>query len=344
MWITRARWWNDLGHDRRQRLGPWLAVSARREKRRSPAQVGSESFRKRTIWLLSFYAAFILVFFSISTNQEYYTYPAYFPLLLLTAGALAGAESETGSASKWLNGVHAAFAIVGLATAGALGYGLWCSRKLPYVADIGTLLAHRDVAGYTLSMSHFFDLSGPSFAALRLPAAVAAVALLLGPAIAWMLRRKGHHFEATVSVAFTAAIFLIAAHIALVRFEPVLSSRAMADTINRIAPEGHGKQAKATLILYGDSSEGSSIVFYTRRQALLVNGRISSMIWGSDYPDAPHIFLSDSDLLAMWGAGPRKFLFVPEDSHDHVSSLLGSRAYVLQELADKTLYTDRPLD
>jgi hypothetical protein len=193
-------------------------------------------------------------------------------------------------------------------------------------------------------MSHLFDLSGPSFAALRLPAAVAAVALLLGPAIAWMLRRRRHHFEATVSVAFTAAIFLIAAHIALVRFEPVLSSQAMADTINRIAPEENGKAAKTTLMLYGDSSEGSSIIFYTRRQGLLVNGRISSMIWGSDYPDVPHIFLSDSDLLAMWGAGPRKFLFVPEDSHDHVSSLLGSRAYVLQELADKTLYTDRPYE
>jgi hypothetical protein len=27
----------------------------------------------------------------------------------------------------------------------------------------------------------------------------------------------------------------------------------------------------------------------------------------------------------------------------HVSGLLGSRAYLLQELSDKALYTDRPL-
>ena len=347
IWVTRARWWNDLriaGHERR---GPQLAVSARQDKRRFSTLAQAESFRKKTIWLLSLYAGFILIFFSISTNQEYYTYPAYFPLLLLTAGALARAEGETGAVSKWLNGVQAAFAIVGLAAAGALSYGLWASRKLPYVPDIGTVLAHRNVAGYTLSMSHFFDLSGPSFAALRLPASIAAAALLLGPAVAWTLRRRKHHFEATVSVAFTAAIFLIAAHIALVRFQAVLSSRAMADTINRITGSPHGNStpaSKATLILYGDSSEGSSIIFYTRRQALLVNGRISSMIWGSEYPDIPHIFLSDSDLLAMWGKGPRKFLFVPEDSHEHVSSLLGSRGYVLQERSDKTLYTDRPLD
>ena len=346
LWLTRARWLQQLRITFRDRPGPRLAVTARRDQRRSSALAQSEEFRRKSIWLLSLYAGLVLVFFSISTNQEYYTYPAYFPLLLLTAGALAGAESEDGSVKKWLNGIQAAFAVLGLAAAGALGYGLWVSRKLPYVPDIGALLAHRDVAGYTLAMSHFFDLSGPSFAALRLPSIVAAVGLLLGPGIAWVLRRRGRHFEATVSVAFTGAIFLIAAHIALVRFEPVLSSRAMADTVNRIAgsPDREvNPAAKARLILYGDSSEGSSMIFYTRRQALLVNGRISYMIWGSNYPDAPHIFLSDSDLLAIWGTGPRKFLFVPGEAHEHVASLLGNHGYVLQQEADKTLYTDRPL-
>ena len=46
---------------------------------------------------------------------------------------------------------------------------------------------------------------------------------------------------------------------------------------------------------------------------------------------------------AMWGTGPRKFLFVPGDFHDHVQALLGARLYPIQELSDKTLYTDRPL-
>jgi hypothetical protein len=161
--------------------------------------------------------------------------------------------------------------------------------RRPFGSDIGALLAHRDVAGYTLSMSHLFDLTGPSFAALRLPAGLAAAGLLLGPVIAWVLRRQRHHFEATVSVAFTSAVFLIAAHIALVRFEPMLSSRAMADTINHIAPRG----TDATLILYGDVADGSSLLFYTQRQALLVNGRVSSVLWGSNYPDAPRVLISD---------------------------------------------------
>jgi 4-amino-4-deoxy-L-arabinose transferase-like glycosyltransferase len=320
-WNARTRWLRGL------RPAPY-SVAAR-----------SALFRVRTTWLLAIYAAVILLFFSLSTNQEYYTFPVYFPLLLLTAGALASEESVPGAPSKWLSGAQVALALVGLCAAAALGYGLWSSRGLPSGSDIGALLAHRDVAGYTLSMAHLFDLTGPSFAALRLPAGLAAAGFLLGPLIAWMLRRQRHHFEATVSVAFTSAVFLIAAHIALVRFEPMLSSRAMADTINHIAPRG----TDATLILYGDVADGSSLLFYTQRQALLVNGRVSSVLWGSNYPDAPRVLISDADLLALWGTGPRRFLFVPGDVRTHVAGLLGSRAYLLQELSDKALYTDRPL-
>jgi 4-amino-4-deoxy-L-arabinose transferase-like glycosyltransferase len=327
-WQTRAKWMSNLR---------WSRFVVQRR---------SDKFRQRSIVLLCLYSAFILLFFSLSTNQEYYTYPAYFPMLLLIAGALASIEEE-GVAAQWLNAAQVFFVVFGFTIAAVLGYGLWCSRTLPFAPDIGTLLAHRNVAGYTLSMSHFFDLTGRSFAALRLPAALAAAGFLAGPIVAWQLRRSKRHFEATASVAFTSAIFLIAAHIALVRFEPILSSRAMADTVNRIAGRPDGQAAAgesgATLLLYGDPSEGSSLIFYTHRQALLVNGRASSMIWGSYYPDAPHIFLDDQQLLALWGKGTRKFLFVPGDSQARVSHLLGNRAYLLQELSDKALYSDRPM-
>ena len=81
-------------------------------------------------------------------------------------------EGATDVTTAWLNGAQAVFAMAGVLAAAALGWGLWESRNLPFVADIGTLLAHRDVGGYTLSMSHLFDLTGPSFAALRLPAVI----------------------------------------------------------------------------------------------------------------------------------------------------------------------------
>ncbi|MGO8718975.1 MAG: ArnT family glycosyltransferase [Acidobacteriaceae bacterium] len=303
-------------------------------------------FRGNTSLLLALYAGFILLFFSISTNQEYYTYPAYFPLLLLTAVGLASLETDamTSSATeravdmRWLEISHALFALVGAGAAAMLAYGLWVSRHLPYVADIGTLLAHRDIGGYSLSMSHFMDLTGPSFAALRLPTLLAAVTLLAGPTLAWRMRVRKQHLSATFTTAMTAAMFLVAAHIAFVRFQPILSSRAMATTINQVAAPND------MLLLYGDQSYGSSILFYTQRRGYLVNGRTTSMLWGSYYPDAPHIFLDDAQLIAMWGNGPRKFLFVPSRYRQQVEKLLDSRTYLVQEVSDKELLTDRPLN
>jgi 4-amino-4-deoxy-L-arabinose transferase-like glycosyltransferase len=314
-------------------------------------------FRSRSIWLLALYAGFMLVFFSISTNQEYYTFPAYLPLLILTAAVLASFElraeridaAARESTYRWLMGAHILFAAVGVLSAAALAYGLWSARHLPFVPDIGTLLAHRGVGNYSLSMSHLFDLTGPSFAALRLPALIAAVVLLVGPMLALQLRRRERHFEATLSVAFTMAIFLIAAHIAFVRFAPMLSSEPMAATIKRIAGYPASESStdpaalRATLIVYGDQSDGASVLFYTRRQALLVHGRSSTMVWGSMWPDAPHVFLDDKELSAIWGTGNRKFLFAQAERRDQVEAVLGKRLIPIQELADKTLYTDRPL-
>jgi 4-amino-4-deoxy-L-arabinose transferase-like glycosyltransferase len=345
-WRNRRIFFSDLRYDATNTI---QFLDPRMSAHEASSLAARLRFRARTTLLLSLYAGFILVFFSISTNQEYYTFPAWLAILMLITSSLALIEQEPPSSSRslsaarinsrsrWLGGAHAAFAVVGLAIALALGYGLWTSRHLPFVPDIGTLLAHRGVGDYSLATSQFFDLTGPSFAALRTPAVIAALTLLLGPTAAWLLRRRGHALEATASIAFTAALFLIAAHIALVRFQPMLSSRSIADTINRVA----GPQDQ--LVLYGDQAYGSSVIFYTHRQALLVNGRSSSMIWGSYYPDAPHIFLTDSDLVSSWGTGPRKFLFVPGDFHDRVERLLGAKLYKLQELADKTLYTDRPL-
>ena len=367
VWRNRSVFLSDLRYDSTNTLE---FLDPRMTAHAASSMAARLRFRARTGLLLGIYAAFILVFFSISTNQEYYTWPCWFAILFLIAGSLAMIEEAPegdprwiNASSKWLTSMHAAFAVIGVLSALALGWGLWASRHLPFVPDIGTLLAHRDVGGYSLATSHLFDLTGPSFAALRLPAVVAAVVLLIGPLYAWILRRHGHGLEATTSVAFTAAVFLIAAHIALVRFEPMLSSRAMADTINAIAdtPGNHNYQ----FVIYGDQSDGSSVIFYTHHQALLAHGtknyfepRLgkngkpreatfgSSMIWGSDYPDAPHIFMADPQLLAMWGQGQRIFLFVPGEFHDHVEQLMaehGKKLYKLQELSDKTLYTDRPL-
>jgi len=306
-----------------------------------------DTFATRTTLLLILYASLILIFFAISTNQEYYTFPAYLPLLMLIAAALVRAEqphaaSEAPIFRRWLTIAHATFTIIGLAVAITLAIGLWTSRNLPFVPDIGELLAHRGVGDYTLSMSHLFDLTGPSFAALRLPAALAAFAFAIGPAIAWILRTKRRHLAATTTVALTSAVFLIAAHIALVRFGPMLSSQNLAAKIQQLETT-HAIAPDTTILLYGDQSYGSSIPFYLSKDVLLVDGRSSSMIFGSTFPDAPHIFLTHGDLLKIWGTGPRKILFVPLEKRDVVDQFLNNKI-LIQETSGKALFTDRPLD
>jgi 4-amino-4-deoxy-L-arabinose transferase-like glycosyltransferase len=304
------------------------------------------SFQQRTTLLLSLFASLVLVFFSLSTNQEYYTFPAYLPILMLLAAALVHAEhsfSSDPSSRLWITFAHATFTVLGLTIAVTLAYGLWTSRHLPFVPDIGDLLAHRNVGDYTLAMSHLFDLTGPSFAALRFPAILAALAFLIGPAAAWFLRRQRHHLAATSTIALTSAVFLIAAHIAFARFAPMLSSQNFAATIQHLEST-QSISSDNQILIYGDQAYGSSIPFYLGRQVDLVDGRTTSMLFGGTFPDAPHIFFTPSDLVAIWGKGERKLLFVPLERRDDVDQLLGNNKILLKETSGKALFTDRPLD
>ena len=359
-WKTRQHWMQHLRRDSGQTVDFYLDHAIREDV---ASYVFRLKFRTRSAWLLGIFAAFTLLFFALSTNQEYYTWPAWIPLIMLTSGVLATIEENWEYArqdsvqedlpkikvvgSFWVLNSHILFAVIGAGVAAALILGLWESRNLPYVSDIGTLLAHRGVGDYSLSMSHFFDLTGPSFAALRLPAIIAAVALLLGPSTGLGLRLMRRNIAATVSVGITAAVFLVAAHIAFARFEPMLSSKQLADIII----------AKGTpaddFVIYDDQSDASSVVFYTHRffghPALLVMERCSqhsngsSMLWGSCYPDAPDIFLTEDKLAAEWGQGNRHWLFAQDTKRSKVQQLLSGRLIPVQTIADKTLWTDRPL-
>jgi 4-amino-4-deoxy-L-arabinose transferase-like glycosyltransferase len=355
-WRTRKSWMQHLHRDAGKTVDFYLDHAVREDV---GTYIAKLKFKVRTVWLLSLFSAWTLFFFSLSTNQEYYTFPVWIPIMMLIAGIVAGIEegrapvgAPEGSkpllSTRWLTGAQATLAVVGVLSAIALGWGLWTSRNLPYVPDIGTVLAHRGVGDYTLSMSHLFDLTGASFAALRLPAILAAVALLIGPAAGWILRLRKQHVAATISVALTFAVFLIAAHIALARFEPMLSSKKAADAIiAKGSPDD-------LLIIWGDESTGSSVIFYTHKflkspispivtQQCGQHGEGTTLLWGSCYPDAPKIALSEDELLKVWGTGNRKWIFAEDPDQVKVESLLKGRLYPVEYIADKALWTDRPL-
>ena len=294
-----------------------------------------ETFEEKTRLICAIYGGLVLLFFSLGTNQEYYTFPAYLPLLMLIASSLAAEENASGKTSRWITAEQIVLVAFGTIAAGALVAGLWTSRNLPYVQDIGEVLARRGVGDYTLSMSSLFDLTNEAFAALRLPAALAAIALLVGPIVAFVLRNRRKHLLATWSVGLTAAAFLIAAQIGYVRFEPQLSSKRMAVVLNR------EMQPSDKLLIYGDQAFGASLRFYTKRQILLVNGRTNNMWFGSSFPDALNIFLDDDQLLALWNGADRIFLFAPEQHRQEVEQLLPAHRVEVVVSSGKVIYSNR---
>jgi hypothetical protein len=257
---------------------------------------------------------------------------------MLLADAIARYErsdSQYANPSGWLRISAGAIALVGVAASVTLLTMLWQSRHLPFEPDIGNVLAKHDMATDTLSTSHMLDLSYSSFAALRLPAVLAAIALLIAPAAAWLLRLRRRHYAATWTLGLGMAVFLVAANLALGRFGPYLSSKDLARAIaSQARPEDR-------LMIYGDQAFGSSLLFYLQRPIELVEGRTTSMWFGSTFPDAPKIYLTDSDLLRDWNSAARVFLFVPPQLKSKVDSMLPNHA-VVAEVSGKYVYSNRP--
>jgi len=292
-------------------------------------------FAARTRLMCWILAGLVLVFFALSTNQEYYTFPAYLPLLMLVAEGISRCERSNcnnGARKGWLEASAAVLAVIGVAAGVTLFTLLWKSRYLPFEPDIGHVLAAHNMDTDTLSMSHMLDLSYASFAALRLPAALAAMALLIAPFLSFILRLRRRHYAATWALAMGMAVFLVAAHIAFGRFGPYLSSKDLAKAI--AARERPGDR----VMIYGDQAFGSSLLFYLRRPVQLVEGRTTSMWFGSTFPDAPKIYLSAADLQQEWAEHDRVFLFVPPHLKTTVDALLPEH-FVIAEVSGKYVYS-----
>ena len=321
-------------------LFPWslylpAAVRTAIDMRKTPSRTDFGSRTRLMCWIL---AGLVLVFFAVSTNQEYYTFPAYLPLLMLLADGIAHCEKrdcDAGVRNGWLRISAGVSAVIGVAAGVTLLALLWQSRHLPFEPDIGNVLAQHNMDEDTLSTSHMLDLSYASFAALRLPAALAAIALLIIPLLSLSLRMKRSHYAATWAMASGMAVFLIAAHIALGRFGPYLSSKELAQQIAaRARPQDQ-------VMIYGDQAFGSSLLFYLQRPIELVEGQTTSMWFGSTFPDAPKIYLSDADLQRDWNASGRIFLFVPSHLKSKVDALLPNRV-VIAEVSGKYVYSNQP--
>jgi hypothetical protein len=221
--------------------------------------------------------------------------------------------------------------------AAALIAMLWISARVHVTGDISSLLNEHENNFYRVSMAHILDLTPQAFALLRAPSAMAAAAFLLGFTAAWWLRRKNLWQAAAICLSGAMVVFFFAANIALGVFGPYLSSRPLLRKVEAQITPGD------TLALYGEFDAMSSVGFYTNRQLLLWNGRYNNLAPGSYYSDAPHIFLTDPEFLALWTGAKHVFLFVPSEHRAAAAQRLPTvGTYLLAESGGKAVYANQP--
>ncbi len=317
-------------------LMPWsvylgntlAALPWRRALRRTLDPIG------KTRLLLVLWAAIPLLFFSLSTRQEYYVLPAI-PALALLLAAWLNDESEAPSRAG--QRIATVLVVLGaIASAAALFFAFAGSRPAPGT-DLASLL-QQNPGEYALSFGHFLDLNRQAMGAFRAPLLLTAAALLLSTLANLYLRKKGRNHAANLALAAGSFGFLLAAHMGLQIFAPVLTSRQLAAAI---APVLHPDDL---IIIHGEYEAASTLGFYLRRNDLhILEGRSSNLWYGSFFPDAPAIFETKATLATRWSAPQRIFLWQDLNNDPGPLPPLPGPTYLVSKSGGKEILTNRPL-
>jgi 4-amino-4-deoxy-L-arabinose transferase-like glycosyltransferase len=269
---------------------------------------------------------FVMVFFTFSTTQEYYSMPIYPAMALLLGSAMSTKDS-------WVRRGTIALAATGGAVTAGIAALLWKVRGIPAPGDISTALVQHP-ALYTLSLGHMEDLTLRSFAYLRFPLAVAGIAALVG--VLGVLRYRNNQRRAFLAIALMMVIFFHAARLAMVAFDPYLGSKPLADALVS-APPGKLIEADAYYTF-------SSVFFYAHRRALLWNGRVTNLEYGSYAPQAPDVFIDDAEFQKLWKSSERYYLLIVGEDLKRLRDVVGTNSlFVVRESGGKFLMTNQEI-
>ena len=292
-----------------------------------------------TLLLLGIWAAVPLVFFSFSTRQEYYVLPSLLPLALLIAAWLAdeAAEAESFTVPNPLTRagqrISVVLLVLGAIAAVIAGFFILHAQPVGANVDLASLL-RQNPGDYALSFGHFLDLDARAMGAFERPLLLTAIALFGGTLANWLLRRDYRTHAANLWLAGAAIAFLVAAHMGLQIFSPVLTSQPLAAAVAaQLRPDD-------IIVIHGEYEAASTLGFYLRRDDLhILNGRSSNLWYGSFFPDAPHIFEDDQSLAIKWSGIRRVFLW--QDLSDPLPPLPGKVWFIAQS-GGKEILSNHP--
>ena len=269
-------------------------------------------------------AGVVLIFFTFSTTQEYYSMPAYPAFALLLGCAMT-------EGSRWIRVANRIVGVLCALAAAAIVFILANVWALPAPGDISRALSQHPEL-YTLSMGHAGDLTLPSFAYLKTPLVMAGLAFAIGAFAG--LRRQGH--ATYLLFALMMVLFLNAARVAMVAFDPYLSTEPLARAL-KAAPPGR--------IVFDDQYyTWSSVFFYADVESgKILNGRKQNLEYGSYAPGAPDVWLTDAQFPAYWSEPARTYLLVENPSLAHIEKLVGrEKLHLVRESGGKSLFVNQP--
>jgi 4-amino-4-deoxy-L-arabinose transferase-like glycosyltransferase len=276
----------------------------------------------RTRLLALCWTGFLLVFFTFSTTQEYYSMPCYPALALLLGSAMT-------TEGRWMSRGRMLTALLSLAASLACIGLLVVNIGVPAPGDISAALTSNPEA-YTLSLGHMGDLTVRSFAYLRWPLALAAVAFFIGAFGAWLPRSND---RAYLGIALMMVLFFQAAKLALIAFDPYLGSRELAAAYVK-APAGE-------LIVDNQYYTFSSVFFYADTRALLLRGRVNNLEYGSHAPGAPNMFLDDAAFTRLWMDIRRRYVLLEGPELPRFEKLVGKEMlHLVKASGGKYLFTN----
>ncbi|HEV7521340.1 MAG TPA: glycosyltransferase family 39 protein [Candidatus Angelobacter sp.] len=265
--------------------------------------------QERATLLFAVWALVIMAFFSFSSRQEYYVIPALPGVALLLGGWLARESASPLGSPERRSGRISSLVLAGIGVIACIACVVLAvqSKTPPSNYDIAELLK-KNPQDYALSFGHFLDLTPQAMGAFNVPLLLTGIAFALGTVLNWRLRRSNRTFAANMVLTAMMMVVLLAAHRGLIIFSPVLTSKTLADAIERQWKPGDVIEAN------GDYEAASSVNYYTRHQMRLLNGRHNNIWYGSTFPDAPQIFDDDQSFEELWNSQKRVFFWTEEDS------------------------------
>jgi hypothetical protein len=207
------------------------------------------------------------------------------------------------------------------------------SRPAAAGADLADLL-RKNPQDYDLSLGHFLDLTPEALGMFR-PQLIAAVISLFAGAGAnlWLRYLRKPEYGNMVLAAMMIAL-LACVHTAFVTFSPVLSSRQLAAVIEKHYHPGD------VVVIDGQYHEASTLNFYLRVPVQVLHEPSGNLWYGSQFPDARHVFETESSLAEVWRGTATVFLWTDQDDPKELSRL---PHHFLARIGGKSVFTNREL-